>query len=102
MSADEIGQQYAAFSELLRLVHRSMMAGRITAAPADDHHAVVTTSAQLWCMIHGFVILELAGYFGGDGTAVVPVLGMMVGNHLIAMGDSQEKLMGSLAASGWL
>lgn len=31
-----------------------------------------------------------------------PVLGSMIGNLLVAMGDSPERLMGSLAAAGWL
>jgi AcrR family transcriptional regulator len=101
MTADEIRVQYAAFSQLLRLVHRSMLAGRITVAAADDHTAAVTTAAQLWCMIHGFVMLELAGYYGDDGTAVIPVLGAMIGSHIVALGDSPEKLLGSLQASGY-
>ena len=101
MTTDEITVQYAAFSQLLRLVNRSMVAGRITAAPAGDHVAAVTTAAQLWCMIHGFVMLELAGYYGNDGTAVIPVLGAMIGSHLVALGDSPDKLMGSLQASGY-
>jgi hypothetical protein len=33
---------------------------------------------------------------------VIPVLGGMVGNQLVAMGDSPEQLFGSLSASGWL
>ena len=50
-------------------------------------------------MIHGFVMLELAGYFGDDGSAVGPVLGAMVGNLLVALGDSPERLAGSLRAA---
>jgi hypothetical protein len=33
---------------------------------------------------------------------VHPVVGGMVGNQLVAMGDSPEQLFGSLSASGWL
>jgi hypothetical protein len=29
-----------------------------------------TAFAQFRAMIHGFVMLELAGYYGGDGAAV--------------------------------
>lgn len=101
MTADEIAEHYAAFGQLLRYVHRSIVAGRITAVPADDHVAVVTIAAQLWSMIHGFVMLELAGYYGSDGTAVAPVLGAMIGSHLVALGDSPEQLMVSLQASGY-
>jgi hypothetical protein len=52
-------------------------------------------------MIHGFVMLELVGHYGGDGAAVILVPGGMVGNQLVAMGDSPEQLFGSLSASGW-
>ncbi len=101
MTVDEIGTEYAAFGHLVRLVHRMMLAGRIAAGSAGDHGAVTTIAAQLWCMVHGFVMLELAGYYGGDGSAALPVLGGMVGNLLIALGDSPERLMSSLTASGW-
>jgi hypothetical protein len=52
-------------------------------------------------MIHRFVMLELAGCYGGDGAAVIPMPGGMVGSQLVAMGDSPEQLFGSLSASGW-
>lgn len=102
MTPDEIDEQYAAFGKLLRYVRRSMLAGRITAGSADDHSSAVTMSAQLWCMIHGFVMLELAGYYGDEGTAVIPVLGAMIGSHIVALGDSPEKLVASLQASGYV
>ncbi len=102
MSLADIRAQYAAFGQLLNYVHRCVRAGRMTAISADDDQAVVTTASQLWCMVHGFVMLELAGYFGADGAGAVSVLGAMVGNHIVAMGDSPERLMGSLAKSGWL
>ena len=79
-----------------------MLAGRITVGSAGDEPSVITASAQLWTTIHGFVMLELAGYFGDDGSAVGPVLGATVGNLLVALGDSPEQLMGSLTAAGWL
>jgi AcrR family transcriptional regulator len=102
MSPADIRGEYAAFGQLLNYVHRCIRAGRITAVSADDDRAVVATASQLWCMIHGFVMLELAGYFGDDGAGTISVLGAMVGNHLVAMGDSPERLTGSLGASGWL
>jgi len=46
-----------------------MLAGRITVGSADDESVAITASAQFWAMIHGFVMLELAGYYGGDGAA---------------------------------
>jgi len=102
MTVAEIRGEYAAFGQLVHIVHRCMLAGRITVGSADDETAVIAASAQLWSTIHGFVMLELAGYYGGDGAAVVPVLGALVGNLLVALGDSPERLMASLVTSGWL
>ncbi len=82
-------------------MHRSMTAQRITAAAADDHPAVVSTSSQFWSTNHGYVMLELAGYYGHDDTAVVSVLGQLLANLLVAMGDSRERVAASLAAAGW-
>ena len=50
-----------------------MQAGRIGGSPTDDA-TVVATAAQFWAAIHGFVMLELAGYYGAQGSAVGPVL----------------------------
>ncbi|MDT5240167.1 MAG: hypothetical protein QOD97_2365 [Mycobacterium sp.] len=102
MTVDEIRAEYAAFGQLLHIVHRSMLAGRITAGSADDAQAVIATAAQLWTTIHGFVMLELADYFGSDGSAVGPVLGATVGNLLVALGDTPDELAGSLGTAGWL
>jgi hypothetical protein len=66
----------------VHLVRRSIRFGRITAGSADDEQAVVATAAQIWSIGHGFVMLELADYFGGDGYAVAPVLGALVANCL--------------------
>ncbi len=52
-------------------------------------------------MTHGFLMLELAGYYGDDGTAAIPVLGAMAANLFVALGDSPEKLLASLQASGY-
>jgi hypothetical protein len=70
MTVDEIRVEYAAFGQLVPIGHRCMLAGRITVGSADDESAAITASAQFWAMIHGFVLLELAGYCGDDGAAV--------------------------------
>ncbi len=68
-------------------------AGSRLASPATTHAdaAVVATAAQFWALIHGFVMLELAGYYGEDGAAVGPVLAAMTSNLLVALGDSPER-----------
>jgi AcrR family transcriptional regulator len=90
LSRSEINDHYPSFAHVVRAVHRSMLAGRITAGSADDDAAVVAIAAQFWSLIHGFVMLELAGYYGGDSAAVGPVLAGMTTNLLVALGDSRE------------
>lgn len=86
----EIEQHHPSFAHVVRVVRRCMLAGRITAGAADDDASVVATAAQFWASIHGFVMLELAGYYGDDGSAVAPVLYAMTSNLLVALGDSPE------------
>ena len=94
LTVAEIDQRYPSFAHLVRAVHRSMLAGRITVGAANNDPAdaaVISTAAQIWALIHGFVILELAGYYGADGSAVGPVLATMTSNLLVALGDSPER-----------
>jgi hypothetical protein len=69
-----------------------MLAGRIGAGSAADDATVVALAAQFWASIHGFVMLELAGYYGAQGTAVGPVLAALTTNLLVALGDSSEQV----------
>jgi AcrR family transcriptional regulator len=101
LTVAEIEQRIPSFAHVVRLVHRCMLAGRITAGSANDDAAVVATAAQFWTVMHGLVMLELAGYLVSDGAAVAPVLGSMTSNLLVALGDSPERLNQSLqSASG--
>ncbi|WP_372458048.1 TetR/AcrR family transcriptional regulator [Mycobacterium fragae] len=102
LSVAEISERYPSFACVVRPVHRSVLAGRISAGPAGDDAAVVAIAAQFWAAIHGFVMLELAGYYGDDGAAVGPVLATMTTNLLVALGDSPERVQQSqrLALSG--
>jgi hypothetical protein len=85
----EINDHYPSFAHVVRGVHRAMQAGRINGSP-DDDAAVVATAAQFWAAIHGFVMLELAGSYGEQGSAVGPVLAALTTNLLVALGDSPE------------
>jgi AcrR family transcriptional regulator len=98
----EIERGNPSFAHVVRAVRRSMQAGRINAGSADDDATVVTVAAQFWALIHGFVMLELAGFYGDlPGQAVAPVLTAMSSNLLFALGDSPERIEQSLrAASG--
>ncbi|ORB85542.1 TetR family transcriptional regulator [Mycobacterium kansasii] len=93
----EIERHHPSFAHVVRAVHRSMLAGRITVGSAAgggdvSDQAVVCTAAQFWASIHGFVMLELAGFFGEEGTAMEPVLSAMTTNLLVALGDSPERV----------
>lgn len=101
LSVAEIEQDYPAFAHVVRGVHRCMQAGRFPAAgSADDDANVVATAAQFWSQMHGFVMLELAGFFGEEGAAFAPVLGALTRSLLVALGDSPERINQSLAAVG--
>ena len=96
LSVADVERHYPSFAHVVRGVHRCMLAGRISAGSPDDDAAVVATAAQFWALIHGFVMLELAGYYGHDGAAVLPLLASMNSNLLVALGDSPERVAQSL------
>jgi AcrR family transcriptional regulator len=101
LTVAEIEQHYPSFARVVRPVYRSILAGRITTCSAADDAAVVATAAQFWALMHGFVMLELAGFYGDDGgAAVAPVLDSMTTNLLVALGDSPELAQQSLRSSG--
>lgn len=92
LSVAEIEQHIPSFAHLVRAVQRSMRAGRITAGSAADDATVVATAAQFWALLHGFVMLELGGFYGDDGSAVALVLDSMRSKLLVALGDSAERV----------
>ncbi len=99
LTVAEIEQRHPSFAHVVRAVHRAMLAGRITGrcgGYADDDAAsdpvIVATAAQFWSLIHGFVMLELAGFYGHDGAAVELVLTSTTTNLLVALGDSLEQV----------
>jgi AcrR family transcriptional regulator len=99
LTVTEIDERYSSFAHVVRGVHRCMQAGRITVGSADDDATVVATAAQFWALIHGFVMLELAGHYGNDGSAVTPVLSAMTSNLLVALGDSATLVAQSLQSA---
>ncbi|WP_118914190.1 TetR/AcrR family transcriptional regulator [Mycobacterium shigaense] len=96
LTVAEIERRIPSFAHVVRTVRRAMRAGRITVGSADDDAAVVATAAQAWALVHGFVMLELGGFYGADGSAVAPVLEAMNSNLLVALGDSPERVTRSV------
>ena len=99
LTVAEINAHYPSFAHVVRGVHRCMLAGRIAADSATDDATVVAVAAQFWASIHGFVMLELAGYYGAQGSAVGPVLAALTTNLLVALGDTPERVRESQQAS---
>jgi AcrR family transcriptional regulator len=92
LTVAEIDDHYPSFAHVVRGVHRCMLAGRIMAGSAFDDATVVAIAAQFWSSVHGFVMLELAGFYGAQGSAIGPVLGSLTTNLLISLGDSPERV----------
>jgi AcrR family transcriptional regulator len=99
LTVAEIEERVPGFVCVVRGVRRSILAGRITTLPLDDDATVVATAAQLWSLMHGFVMLELAGFYGDEGAAVLPLLTSMTTNFLVALGDAPERIDDSRRAA---
>ncbi|WP_370490275.1 TetR/AcrR family transcriptional regulator [Mycobacterium sp. pV006] len=78
------------FTALRTAVQRMMAAGRIR---QDDELAV---AGRLWSLTHGAVMLELAGFFGGDGRGFTHILGPLIVDTLVGMGDDRDAVNRSL------
>jgi AcrR family transcriptional regulator len=81
-----IPEGQAAFDRLVRTLQRAREAGRI--GPVD----LVAAAGQIWCATHGYVLLEIAGYFGPEGRGLTQVLGPLALNVMVGLGDSREAL----------
>jgi AcrR family transcriptional regulator len=92
LTVAEINDHYPSFAHVVRGVHHCMLAGRIAEGSASDDATVVAIAAQFWSSIHGFVMLELAGFYGAQGSAVGPVLASLMANLLVSLGDSPERV----------
>ncbi|MCG7597107.1 WHG domain-containing protein [Mycobacterium sp. PSTR-4-N] len=82
----------ASFGALRQAVHRMMAAGRIR--PDDE----LAAAARLWSVVHGVVMLETAGFFGHDGHGLSLILGPLIIDALVGMGDDREAAQRSLQA----
>jgi AcrR family transcriptional regulator len=81
------------FEALLRVVRRMTAAGRIR----DDGESAI--AGRLWSLVHGAVLLEIAGFFGHEGHGVTEILAPITVDVLVGMGDDRERANQSLAAA---
>ncbi|HEY4018683.1 MAG TPA: WHG domain-containing protein [Pseudonocardiaceae bacterium] len=79
-----------AFGFLARLTERAAAEGRV------DVPDTVGLAAQIWSAIHGYVLLEMAGFFGDQGMGLVEVLGPLTIALLVGAGDDRERTESSL------
>jgi AcrR family transcriptional regulator len=86
-------ERAASFDALLSVVRRMIAAGRIR----DDGEFAI--AGRVWSLIHGAVMLEMAGFFGHEGHALTQILGPLTVDALVGLGDDREKTTQSLLAS---
>lgn len=89
-SATNRAEWAASFGALHRAVHRMMAAGRIR---TDNELAV---AGRLWSINHGAVMLEMAGFFGHAGHGLIQILGPLIIDTLVGMGDEREAAVQSM------
>ena len=80
----------AAFAQLVEAVDRIMAAGRFRRADPE------LTAAQIWSAIHGYVLLEIAGFFDRD-QGVEQVLRPLAGTLAVGLGDTADAATRSIA-----
>lgn len=82
----EINSVYA---QIPGFVRRCMDAGAI------DEGDPVAVAAQIWTMMHGYVLAEIIGVFGTDGGGVSRVLAPHITNLLVGLGGDRERILQS-------
>lgn len=82
-AASPLPEAQLAFDRLVRAVDRMRQAGRIR--PVDP----VAATGQIWSATHGYVLLEIAGYFGHEGHGLTKVIGPLAINVMVGLGDDR-------------
>jgi AcrR family transcriptional regulator len=84
MASGEFPEGREAFGLLVRAVARVIEAGE---GSAEDP---VRAASQIWSAAHGYVLLEIAGYFGPPGRGVETVFLPLAVKVISGLGHSQE------------
>lgn len=87
---DDLG---VSFDALLTVVRRMITAERIR----DGDASVI--AGRLWSVIHGAVLLEIAGFFGHEGHGISQILAPLIVDVLVGMGDDRERTQQSMSAA---
>lgn len=83
----------APFDRLSERVRRAMAAGRMRRGDP------VAAAGQVWSMVHGYVLLEITGWFGYEGRGVFDVLAPHAVNLVVGLGDDRAATESSLVAA---
>jgi AcrR family transcriptional regulator len=81
----------AAFGFLARLTERAAADGRVRVPDT------VALAAQIWSAIHGYVLLEMAGFFAPEADGLAAVLVPLTITLLVGAGDERERAESSFA-----
>jgi AcrR family transcriptional regulator len=83
----------ASFEALVSVVRRMISAGHIR----DGHDA--TIAGRIWSMIHGVVMLELAGFFGQESHGLTQILAPMSLDLIVGLGGDRDHATASMIAA---
>ncbi|MGH2965990.1 MAG: TetR/AcrR family transcriptional regulator [Solirubrobacterales bacterium] len=86
----------AAYDRLVTTAARMIESGRIHEANPD------VIAAELWSFVHGFVTLELGGYFARFASPFEEVFLPLGADLMVGMGDTRQKALDSNVAAGRL
>lgn len=81
------------FEALRTAVRRMVAADRIR----DDGE--LNVAGRLWSLVHGAVMLELAGFFGQEGHGLTHVLGPLAVDVIVGLGDDRARADQSFKAA---
>jgi AcrR family transcriptional regulator len=83
----------ASFDALLSAVRRMIARGRIR----NDGELAI--AGRLWSLIHGAVMLEMAGFFGHEDHGITRILAPLTIDVFVGMGDDRDKTTLSMLAA---
>jgi AcrR family transcriptional regulator len=92
-TATDRSERAASFEALRNAVRRMIAAGRIR----DNGESAI--AGRLWSLIHGAVMLEMAGFFGHDGHGLTQILGPLAIDVFVGMGDDRDRATLSVLAA---
>jgi hypothetical protein len=82
-----------AFGILAGVAERAVAAGRVSVPDT------IAFAAQIWSAIHGYVLLEMAGFFGADSDGLTEVLVPLTVGILVGAGDERARTEESFRAA---